>query len=79
MTLPPLEARKNYVAHRVESLMDDDRFVVAVTLRFEDDAMGPADFTEYAKAKATEQAEREWQERMDALLEADINNLELHR
>lgn len=78
MTLPPLEPRKNYVAHRVESLIDDDRFIVAVALRFEEDAFGPADFTEYAKAKATEQAEREWSERMDVLLEADINNLELN-
>lgn len=78
MTIPPLEPRKNYVEHLVEELMDDDRFIVAVAMRFEDDAFGPADFTEYAKAKAIEQAEREWSERMDFLLDARINNLELH-
>lgn len=79
MTLPPIEPRKHYIESRVDQLIaDDDRFIVAVALQFEDDPHGPACFNAYAKAKATEQAEREWAERMDVLLEADINNLELH-
>ena len=79
MTLPPLEPRKNYVAHRVEQLMDDDEWFFAVAFAYDNDPHGPVRLPDYAKAKATEQAEREWAERMDLLLDADINNLELHR
>lgn len=78
MTTPPLEPLKNYVAHRVEELLADKKWYAAALFAYENDAMGPSWLPTYVLNKATGQAEREWSERMDVLLDADINNLELH-
>lgn len=76
MNRPPIEPRRYFVRDRVRELLNDDEWFFAVTFAYDNDPHGPACFNAYAKA--TEQAEREWQDRMDVLLEADINNLELH-
>lgn len=73
MTLPPLEPRQYFVRDRVQQLLNDDEWFFAVTFAYDNDPHGPARLPEYAKAKATEQAEREWAERMDVLLDAQIN------
>lgn len=77
MTLPPLEPREHYIEFRVEQLLANERWFVAVSLAYDNDPHGPASLGEYAKAKATEQAEREWQKRIDDALDMRVSNLEL--
>lgn len=78
MNQPPIEPRQYFVQDRVQQLLNDDEWFFAVTFAYDNDPHGPSGLPEYAKAKATEQAEREWAERMDVLLDSDINNLELN-
>lgn len=75
----PIQPRQYFVQDRVQELLNNGSWYMAITFAYDNDPHGPARLPEYAKAKATEQAEREWQERMDFLLEARINNLELMR
>lgn len=73
-----LEAKENWIAARVEELMDhDEEWLDGVADDWYEDACACGSLDEFAKNKATEQATREYTSIIADLEESIIDSMEL--